>query len=508
MLGEDAPLNSGCWDGQDLNKLNSDAANCVDSKQAVDTNDLQKPRHHQRGGLDPIDTSSHAELPYVSMKLSFVMSPQHAFSHSVSRTYGTNSPANIKRRFMIARIGSGEFTSAGARYLAFNQNAKKTAAMRFKVLGVKATEDHNCSDFEDDASGDEEEDDEEYDDYYDEVDDGYGSGDGKKMNGRPRCQASFLSMLGSRLAKVIEPLFTFLKSKLEGVISEDEMKTLDNLYSINDIALFKKLLEMQYVGLDDFEVDDEILNMVIAQREETAQRNKQSTSHRAIGRAIVAACLRNLLEGRMLAEQQVCLIYDFFIGGDEDVIAVFEVFSQNKDFDDLAENLRVVCNFHEEWTEEDNQIQPGSSGALQQAAPQRDSWPRGFERLVDKTKATKNLESLRSQLPYQAYLSLHQEVESDDTFVVDLLNHASSFERNESLYNLYKKFLINVAKEKPDEALRFGHGIFSRHPSLIALLEGLIGKEKTEELMEDKTLTSPEKVIDKLSSLTSAVPSA
>lgn len=99
---------------------------------------------------------------------------------------------------------------------------------------------------------------------------------------------------------------------------------------------------------------------------------------------------------------------------DDIVFGAYECYSINKDEEELLETLRTLLRLELEGEEELDCESPGyrSSAKSKQESRdcQRDSWPMGFEKMVDRTKASKILENFKGMMTSVKY-SILQGVE-------------------------------------------------------------------------------------------------
>ena len=95
---------------------------------------------------------------------------------------------------------------------------------------------------------------------------------------------------------------------------------------------------------------------------------------------------------------------------DEVVFGAYESYSLNRNDEELTETLRTLIQLEIEGEELDC-LSPdyrSSAKSIQDKKDyQRDSWPMGFEKMVDRTKASKTLEKFKSMMSPVKYSILH-----------------------------------------------------------------------------------------------------
>lgn len=130
---------------------------------------------------------------------------------------------------------------------------------------------------------------------------------------------------------------------------------------------------------------------------------------RLLVRNFIHAELNNLFKGRRFSQEQHAYLLQLLPKGDEILLASCEVFSICQNHEDLVETLQLLCKLRAECGGSQpmkNSIKKQDSNSNSDV--QRDSWPRGFEKMIDKTKALRNLEQIRPFMPTIKYLSIQK----------------------------------------------------------------------------------------------------
>lgn len=201
----------------------------------------------------------------------------------------------------------------------------------------------------------------------------------------------------------------------------------------------------------------------------------------------IRAHLKTLYDGRQFDNEEYNLLQEIMQeSADEVILGAYELFCLNQNDFELVETLKLLAKLEIDEVELDygSPIQESYNVEETKAADyQRDSWPHGFQTMVDRTKALKILEefkpfmsSVKYTILYGVALSLQQQIEREEPFFTDLILYSSLVKKDTEEYELYKKFLISMAGDKPSTGLRLMCGVLqtpqiSRHPSISYLLK-------------------------------------
>ncbi len=164
---------------------------------------------------------------------------------------------------------------------------------------------------------------------------------------------------------------------------------------------------MTFQGEDNLEIDDDFLNLILAERPKIFIGE---SNIRLLVRNFIQAELNNLYQGRRFNQEEHTFLLQSLPKSDDILLASFEVFSITQCHEDLVETLQLFCRMR---------LKVGNSQPLKKQVKkqdsnsnsdiqQRDSWPRGFEKMIDKTRAIRSLEQMRFYLPNFRYLNIQQ----------------------------------------------------------------------------------------------------
>ena len=152
--------------------------------------------------------------------------------------------------------------------------------------------------------------------------------------------------------------------------------------------------------------------MLLAENKTYPQADDQSVT--ILIRNFIQAHLSSMFKGRRFSTEEHIYLQEVLVDGDEGMLAAYEVFSLNNNEDDLLETLKLLCQIDlEENMEYGSPLHAHGNDSKsnvesKKSEYQRDSWPSGFEKLVDKTKATKILEEFKDIMSSVKYSILQK----------------------------------------------------------------------------------------------------
>lgn len=179
----------------------------------------------------------------------------------------------------------------------------------------------------------------------------------------------------------------------------------------NNVELFEKLLEVEFVGEDDYELDEDIVNMLVAEHR-TIPMDGQASRILVIN--FIKAHLTTRYNGRKFSTEEFRVLFELMESGDDIILAAYECYCLNKVEADLIETLCVLAKF--EIQDQEEEIDYGSpiqasdhveNEESKRGDFQRDSWPHGFQTMVDRSKASKILEEFKPLMSSVKYTILY-----------------------------------------------------------------------------------------------------
>jgi hypothetical protein len=175
--------------------------------------------------------------------------------------------------------------------------------------------------------------------------------------------------------------------------------------------LFQKLLEATYSGDEDYEIDRDLINIILA--EHTTEQKDTSTAAVIVSN-FINAHLTCMAMGRRFDDRELELLQMITDQMDEVVFGAYECYSLDKNEDELLETLRVLIKLEIEEEELDCMSCDYQSSRGKQESKhsdyQRDSWPMGFEKMVDRTKASNIMETFKDMMSTVKYSILQSVV--------------------------------------------------------------------------------------------------
>lgn len=180
----------------------------------------------------------------------------------------------------------------------------------------------------------------------------------------------------------------------------------------NDVFLFEKLIEANYAGDEDYEIDEDLTNILLAEQNITNADNQDPL---ALMRQFIKAHLICMVSGRRFDDKEHEILQMLTDQGDEIVFGAYECYSLTKNEEELVETLRQLVELEIDEEEMDCNSSPNNEsqkrGESKRDEYQRDSWPCGFEKMVDRSKASKILEQFKDMMSSVKY-SILQSVDS------------------------------------------------------------------------------------------------
>lgn len=175
--------------------------------------------------------------------------------------------------------------------------------------------------------------------------------------------------------------------------------------------MFEKLIEANYVGEEDYEVDEDLANILLAEQNITPTDTQDPLT---LIRQFIKAHLMCMVNGRRFDDKEHEILQMLVEQGDEIVYGAYECYSLTKSEEELIETLRLLAKVEIEEEEIDCNSSPNYESNKPESKHndyQRDSWPCGFEKMVDRSKASKILEQFKDMMSSVKY-SILQSVKS------------------------------------------------------------------------------------------------
>lgn len=172
------------------------------------------------------------------------------------------------------------------------------------------------------------------------------------------------------------------------------------------------MLEANHVGLEDYELDEDLVDMLLAEYRSPPQEGQAS---KLFVINFIKAHLTTLYNGRRFATEEFNILQEIMQdGGDDIIVAAYECYCLNKNETDLIETLSALAKYEIDELDIDVDIDYGSP--IQDSFQvedkkrdeyQRDSWPHGFQTMVDRSKALKILEEFKQFISPVKYTILY-----------------------------------------------------------------------------------------------------
>lgn len=176
----------------------------------------------------------------------------------------------------------------------------------------------------------------------------------------------------------------------------------------NNIDLFEKLLEADFVGEEDYELDEDLVNMLVAEARSVPNENQGT---KVFVMNFIRAHLTTLYNGRRFGTDEYELLQELMQdNGDEVILGAYEFFSMNRNESELIETLGLLAKLEIDEVEIDYGSPIQESVQVQENKTsdyQRDSWPHGFQTMVDRSKALKILEEFKPLMSSVKYTILY-----------------------------------------------------------------------------------------------------
>jgi hypothetical protein len=378
-------------------------------------------------GMKELAGPSHLQHAYTQPRLSLVAASPDLNHQLSKRLSSVGSPRKRNWRRMM----SGEFRSS-------KRTPKRHTGRTFKGLDEEA-----------DGSG------------YEETDSVIDSFMSSCFSSRPISEAfqkALCAQMGPRLSLMLASPLNLVKARLGHLLSSQEMKTLEDLFlsvgaaEQNDILLFEKLCQVEYMGEGNFRADDELLNLLTLGKVDAPQAGPASNEE--LVWAFVEGHINFLNRvGKLNQDEAEFLLY-LLDEAEEVLMAAYEAFSLDRQTQELIETLRLVCVKMDDQPEtpdsERNSSQTGSAPPTPgnpQPEEGRDSWPRNFGKVLESNKISKMLFSFKTALSpaefdlLQKVPAAHQIADKEDPRLEAVLKYGSELNPRSSLYDTFISFL-------------------------------------------------------------------
>lgn len=170
------------------------------------------------------------------------------------------------------------------------------------------------------------------------------------------------------------------------------------------MTLFQKLLEATYAGEEDYEFDEDLINLVTAEQNTLPPEESNTTVFIS---SFIKAHLSCMMLGRRLDDREHEILQMFTEQMDEIIFGAYECYSLDRNEDELIETLIRLVKIEVEEQELEC-ASPGNESSCKIESKksddyQRDSWPMGFEKMVDRTKASMMMENFKGMMSALKY---------------------------------------------------------------------------------------------------------
>ena len=164
------------------------------------------------------------------------------------------------------------------------------------------------------------------------------------------------------------------------------------------------------MGEEDYELDDDLVNMLLAEHRSAPLDNQTS---KVFVLNFMGAHLTTLYNGRRFTTDEYQILHEIMQdGGDDIILASYECYCLNRNEGDLVETLCLLAKLEllDMELDCDSPIQESFHVEQEESKRsdyQRDSWPHGFQTMVDRSKASKILEEFKPLMSSVKYTILY-----------------------------------------------------------------------------------------------------